>query len=67
MKREARVLTDYDFHPDEETVRVFLTPAAGVLRLDDEVAVTSDRTESVAHQCHQFSPLLRRLSSYIRP
>ena len=34
------VLSDYDFHPDEATVRIFRTPTAGVLRLDDETAVT---------------------------
>jgi hypothetical protein len=33
------VLADYDFHPDEATVRLFRVPDAGVLRLDDEVAV----------------------------
>ena len=34
------VLSDYDFHPDEATVRIFRTPTSGVLRLDDETAVT---------------------------
>jgi hypothetical protein len=33
------VLDDYDFHPDEATVRLFRVPDAGVVRLDDEVAV----------------------------
>jgi predicted RNA-binding protein associated with RNAse of E/G family len=32
-------LEDYDFHPDETTVRLFRIPEAGVLRLDDEIAV----------------------------
>ena len=31
---------DYDFHPDESAARVFTTPAPGVLRLDDDVAIT---------------------------
>lgn len=35
------MLTDHDFHPDEPTVRVFRTPSAGVLRLDDDVAVSA--------------------------
>jgi hypothetical protein len=34
------VLADHDFHPDEPTVRIFRTPPAGVLRLDDGVAVS---------------------------
>jgi hypothetical protein len=34
------VLSDYDFHPDEATVRIFRTPTSGVLRLDDAIAVT---------------------------
>lgn len=34
------VRADYDFHPDESTVRVFTTPASGVLRLDSDVAIT---------------------------
>lgn len=37
------VLLDYDFHPDEETVRVFPIPMSAVLRLDDEVLVTETR------------------------
>lgn len=39
------MLVDHDFHPDEDTVRVFRTPAAGVLRLDDDVAVYEARYE----------------------
>jgi hypothetical protein len=34
------VLTDHDFHPDEATVRIFRTLSAGVLRLDDSVAIS---------------------------
>lgn len=34
------MLLDYDFHPDEDSVRVFKTPLPGVLLLDDEVVVT---------------------------
>lgn len=37
------MLLDYDFHPDEETVRVFPTPLAGILRFDDEVLVAQTR------------------------
>lgn len=34
------MLSDHDFHPDETTVRIFRTPTAGVLRLEDTIAVT---------------------------
>lgn len=34
------MLSDYDFHPDETTVRIFRTPKEGVLRLEDTIAVT---------------------------
>jgi hypothetical protein len=34
------VLSDHDFHPDEATLRIFRTPTSGVLRLEDEIAVT---------------------------
>jgi hypothetical protein len=36
----GRVLADHDFHPDEPTVRIFGTPPAGVLRLDDSAAIS---------------------------
>jgi predicted RNA-binding protein associated with RNAse of E/G family len=42
---------DYDFHPDESTVRVFTTPASGVLQLDDDVAIT-ETVESGVVLCH---------------
>jgi Alkylmercury lyase len=35
------MLTDYDFHPGEQTVRIFRVPPAGVLRLDDSAAMAS--------------------------
>jgi hypothetical protein len=38
--RHGTVLSDYDFHPDEATVRIFRTPTSGVLRLEDDIAVT---------------------------
>jgi hypothetical protein len=34
------VLSDYDFHPDEATVRIFRTPTPGIVRLEDSIAVT---------------------------
>lgn len=34
------MLVDYDFHPDEPTVRIFRTPTSGVLRIDDTIAIT---------------------------
>ena len=37
---EISVLSDYDFHPDEATVRIFRTPMSGVVRFDDAIAVT---------------------------
>ena len=34
------MLADHDFHPDEPTVRIFRTPSSGVLRLDDDAAIS---------------------------
>lgn len=50
-----RVLIDHDFHPDEDSVRLFLTPSAGVLRLDDEVAVTEVMYDEVVLRHYAFS------------
>src|SRR5258708_13873347 len=38
--QHGRVLADHDFHPDEPAVRIFRTPSPGVLRLDDDVAIS---------------------------
>ena len=52
LSHNAFVLEDYDFHPDEATVRLFRTPDTGVLRLDDEVAVIQVMYDgSVSHKC----------------
>ena len=47
--------TDFDFHPDEPTARVFVTPEQGVLRLDDEVAVTEAMYDTVALRHYAFA------------
>jgi hypothetical protein len=39
----TRVVRDFDFHPDEEDVRVFVTEPGGVLRLGDDVYVSAGR------------------------
>jgi hypothetical protein len=46
---------DYDFHPDEDTVRVFRTPPRGVVRLDDEVAVTEALYDGVVLRHYAFA------------
>jgi hypothetical protein len=49
------VLTDYDFHPDEATVRMFRTPTSGVLRIEDEIAVTEAIYDDVVLRHYSFS------------
>lgn len=49
------MLIDHDFHPDEDSVRLFLTPPSGVLRLDDEVAVTQVTYDEVVLRHYAFS------------
>ncbi|MGH9155143.1 MAG: hypothetical protein ACRD1K_04690 [Acidimicrobiales bacterium] len=49
------VLEDYDFHPDEPTVRIFRTPAPGVLRVDDAVAVTEAIYDGVVLRHYAFA------------
>jgi hypothetical protein len=49
------VLRDHDFHPDEPTVRIFRTPSAGVLRLDDSVAVTEAVYDRVVLRHYAFA------------
>ena len=36
-------IRDFDFHPDEDDVRVFVTEPAGVLRIGDDVYVSAGR------------------------
>jgi hypothetical protein len=38
----TRAVRDFDFHPDEDDVRVFVTGPGGVLRLGDDVLVLAD-------------------------
>lgn len=49
------VVLDYDFHPDEETVRIFRTPTPGVLRLDDMIAVTEAIYDGVVLRHYSFA------------
>ena len=49
------VLSDYDFHPDEATVRIFRTPTSGVLRFDDAVAVTVAIHDGVVLRHYSFA------------
>lgn len=45
---------DFDFHPDEPTVRVFVTPPAALVRLDDEVAIIEVRDGGVVLRHYAF-------------
>jgi hypothetical protein len=49
------VLSDYDFHPDEATVRIFRTPTSGVLRFDDTIAVTEAIYDGVVLRHYSFA------------
>jgi hypothetical protein len=49
------VLLDHDFHPDEDSVRVFTTPPNGVVRLDDEIAVTEAVYDGVILRHYAFA------------
>jgi hypothetical protein len=42
-----RAVRDFDFHPDEDDVRVFVTGPSGVLRLADDVYVSAGRHGNV--------------------
>ena len=55
LSHDVWVLADYDFHPDEPTVRVFRTPSTGVLRLDDDVAVTEAIWDGVVLRHYAFA------------
>jgi hypothetical protein len=49
------VLADHDFHPDERTVRIFRTPSRGVLRLDDDVAISEAVYDGVVLRHYAFA------------
>jgi hypothetical protein len=49
------VLSDFDFHPDEPTVRIFRTPIPGVLRLEDTIAVTEALYDGVVLRHYSFA------------
>ena len=49
------MLSDYDFHPDEATVRIFRTPTSGVLRLEDGIAVTMAVNDDVVLRHYSFA------------
>lgn len=54
-RQHDRVLTDHDFHPDEPTVRIFRTPSPGVLRLDDDVAISEAVYDGVVLRHYAFA------------
>lgn len=54
-RRGPTVTEDFDFHPDEATVRVFVTPRAGVLRLDDDLAVTEAEHDGIVLRHYAFA------------
>ncbi|HUQ62236.1 MAG TPA: DUF402 domain-containing protein [Acidimicrobiales bacterium] len=49
------VLSDYDFHPDEATVRIFRTPTSGVLRIEDQIAITEAIYDDVVLRHYSFA------------
>lgn len=49
------MLADHDFHPDEPTVRIFRTPAEGVLRLDDSVAISETDYDGTVLRHYAFA------------
>jgi predicted RNA-binding protein associated with RNAse of E/G family len=49
------MLLDHDFHPDEDSVRVFTTPPPGVVLFDDEVAVTEVGYDGVILRHYAFA------------
>ena len=49
------MLTDHDFHPDEPTVRIFRTPSPGVLRLDDDAAISEAVYEGIVLRHYAFA------------
>ena len=51
----GRVLADHDFHPDEPTVRIFRTPSRGVLRLDDDIAISEAVYDGVVLRHYAFA------------
>ncbi len=53
--QHGRVLTDHDFHPDESTVRIFRTHSPGVLRLDDDVAISEAVYDRVVLRHYAFA------------
>ncbi len=52
---DVGVLSDHDFHPDEESVRIFHTPDAGVLRFDGEIAITEAIYDGVVLRHYAFA------------
>lgn len=52
--KDRDLRADYDFRPDESTVRVFTTPESGVLRLDDDVAITEAVENGVVLRHYAF-------------
>jgi predicted RNA-binding protein associated with RNAse of E/G family len=52
---DDRVLMDYDFHPDESSVRIFRTPDRGVLRLDNQIVVTEALYDDVVLRHYAFA------------
>jgi hypothetical protein len=43
------------FHPDEASVRIFRTSGPGVLRLDDEIAITEAVYDGVVRRRYAFA------------
>ena len=49
------ILRDFDFHPDEDEVRVFVTGPGGILRFSDDVCVYAARYDDVVLWHYAFA------------
>ena len=52
-------VSDFDFHPDEDQVRVFTAGPGGVLRFSSDVYVCAARYGDVVLWHYAFAALLR--------
>jgi hypothetical protein len=55
MESAQDLFSDFDFHPDEQYVRQFRVPAAGVLRLDENVFVSEAESDGIVLRHYAFA------------
>ncbi|TCO28499.1 uncharacterized protein DUF402 [Kribbella steppae] len=54
MEPPSGLVSDFDFHPDEQHVRQFQIPPAGVLRFDEEVFVSEAESGGIVLRHYAF-------------